>query len=68
MKRPSATGGSARDFPARAGFRAGEVGTVGDDELDEMPVVLYEAYNPATDEAPVGGDTDCDGVDPEDGT
>jgi hypothetical protein len=40
--------------------------TVGDDELDEMPVVLYEAYNPATDEAPPGGDTDCDGVDPQD--
>jgi hypothetical protein len=26
------------------------------------PPVTYEAYNPATDEAPGGGDADCDGI------
>lgn len=26
------------------------------------PPVTYEVYNPAVDEAPGGGDTDCDGI------
>lgn len=30
-----------------------------------VPAVAYEAYNPATDEAPTGGRNDCDGVDPD---
>ena len=35
-------------------------------DVDPVPVVAYEAYNPSTDEAPTGGDTDCDGMDQED--
>jgi hypothetical protein len=33
---------------------------------DTAPGVRFEAYNPATDEAPAGGADDCDGVDPDD--
>ena len=31
---------------------------------DPTPQVRYEAYNPATDEAPAGGPRDCAGDEP----